>query len=69
MVEGFEDGVVAGGDEGGHGERGADLGAAAADAALTPELTAVVVEGGDAGEGGGFPRLWFVSSAHSLSTS
>jgi len=53
LVEGFEDGVVAGGDEGGHVERGADLGAAAADAALTPELTAVVVEGGDAGEGGG----------------
>jgi len=42
-----------GGDKGGHGERGADPGAAAADVALSAELTTVVVEGGDAGEGGG----------------
>lgn len=53
MVEGFEDGVVAGGDEGGHVERGADLGSAAADVALTPELTAIVIERSNAGEGGG----------------
>ena len=43
-VEGPEDRVVAGGDEGGHVKNGADLGAAAEDVALSAELTAVVVK-------------------------
>ena len=52
-VERSEDRVVPGGDEGGHVEDRADLRAAAEDMALTAELTAVVVKGSDAGEGGG----------------
>jgi hypothetical protein len=52
-VEGSEDGVMAGGDEGGHVEDRAQLRAAAEDVALTAELTTVVVKGSDAGEGGG----------------
>ena len=46
-----EDGVVAGGDEGGHVEEGADLGAAAGGVALAAERAAVVVEASDAGAG------------------
>ena len=46
-----EDGVVAGGDERGHVEEGADLGAAAGGVALAAELAAVVVERYDAGVG------------------
>ena len=53
MVEGLENGVVAGGDEGGHVEGRADLGATTTNMTLAAELTAVVVEGSDAGEGGG----------------
>ena len=43
MVEGFEDGIVDTGREGGHGEDFADRGSAAVDMAL-----AAVLEGGDA---------------------
>lgn len=53
MVEGFENGVVAGGDEGSHVEGGADRGSSAADVTLAAKLAAVVVEGGDASQGSG----------------
>jgi hypothetical protein len=52
-VERSEDRVVAGGDERGHVKDRADLRAAAEDVALPAELTAIVVKGSDAGEGGG----------------
>jgi hypothetical protein len=52
-VERFEDRVVAGGDKRGHVKDRADLGTAAEDVALPAELTAVVVKGSEAGEGGG----------------
>ncbi len=44
---------MAGGDERCHVKDRADRRAAAEDMALTAELTAVVVKGSDAGEGGG----------------
>ncbi len=52
-VERSEDRVVAGGDERGHVEDRADLGAAAEDVALPAELTTVVVKWSDTGEGSG----------------
>lgn len=53
MVESVEDGVVAGGDESGHVKDRADLGATTTDVTLAAELTAIVVEGSDPGQGGG----------------
>ena len=52
-VKRFEDRVAAGGHKRGHVEDRADAGAAASDVTLAPELAAVVVEGSDAGQGGG----------------
>jgi hypothetical protein len=52
-VERPEDRVVARSDERGHVKDRADLRAAAEDVALTAELTAVMVKGSDAREGGG----------------
>jgi hypothetical protein len=50
-VERSQDGIVTRGDERGHVENGADLGAATEDVALTAELTAVAVKGSDPGGG------------------
>jgi hypothetical protein len=57
LVEGLEDGVEAGGDEGGHVEGGAGGGPAVGDVSLASTGAAVVVVGGDAGEGGGLAAL------------
>lgn len=51
-IEGFEDWVVAGGNQGGHVEDRADLGAPSGDVALAAELAAVAIKGSDAGERG-----------------
>ena len=53
LVEDFEDGVITGGDEGGHVKSVADLRSTTTDEALAAELATIVIEGGDAGEGGG----------------
>jgi hypothetical protein len=50
-VEGFEYGVVAGGDKCCHVECGADVLTSARDMALAPELATVAIEGCDASEG------------------
>ena len=57
FVEALENRVVPGGDEGGHVEAGADLGAAAPDGAPAAHGTAVPVEGGDADQGGDLPSV------------
>ena len=57
FVEALENRVVLGGDEGGHVEAGADLGAAAPDGAPAAHGTAVPVEGGDADQGGDLPSV------------
>ena len=54
MVKDLEDGVITGGDEADHGKSVADLRTTTTDGALTADLTTVVIEGGDAGDGGGF---------------
>ena len=53
LLKDFEDGVITGGEEAGHGKILADLRSTATDGALTADLATVVIEGGDAGEGGG----------------
>jgi len=52
LVEGHEDGVVSGGDEGGHVEGASGFGTSGGGATLTAEEATVAVEGGEAGEGG-----------------
>ena len=49
-VKRLENRVIAGGDERGHVESGADLGTTAADVAAAAVLAAVAIEGSDAGE-------------------
>ena len=53
LVEGFADGVVAGGDQGSHVEGLAHGLTTAADVALAAEQAAVVIEGSEASESGG----------------
>ena len=53
LLKDFEDGVITGGEEAGHGKILADLRSTTTDGALTADLATVVIEGGDAGEGGG----------------
>ena len=45
--------MTTGGDEAGHGKSLADLRSTTTDGALPAEVATVVIEGGDAGEGGG----------------
>jgi hypothetical protein len=54
LIEGFEDGVVESGGEGGHIEDFSDSGSAAVDVALSAVLAAAAVERRHAGQGGGF---------------
>jgi len=54
LVEGFEDGVGMGGDEGGHVECLACAESTAMDGAFATEGSAVMVVGGKSGKGGGF---------------
>src|SRR5271167_2312051 len=57
LAEGHQGRVAAGGGQGGHVEDPADFGAAAPDGSLAGALSAVVVEGGDADEGGEFASV------------
>ena len=50
LIEGSKDGVVAGGDQGAHGEDRTHLGAPAGEASFAAELAAVAIEGSDSGE-------------------
>lgn len=51
-IEGFEYGVMASGDEGGHVERRPESGSAAPDASLAAELSTIVIQGSDSHQGG-----------------
>ena len=52
LVEMLENGVMSGGYESGHVEDSSDVGSATGDVSLAAELSAVVVEGCEAREGG-----------------